>query len=743
MNSKTRSILQIFKNNVCTLFNLLNLLIALALGIVGAWKNTLFIGIIVINTVIGIIQELKARKEVEALSLITVPTVTVARDNSEQVIKPEEIRLGDIMTLTGGCVVCADCTVCDGEIEVNESILTGESEPVFRRANEKLLSGSMVISGKCTARADCEFDKSFTAKMTNEVKTLKPKGSQLLKAINKVSRFTCCFIIPIGLLMMVQALFFRKIPFVPAVVSTSAGLLGMLPKGLVLLISISLAAGVIKLSKRRVLIRDLYSLENLAHCDVVCMDKTGTLTEGLLSVKSVHPLIDEDEFKNFVATYVRNTYDNNSTFEALKSYFGSTCGYKATPGMPFSSQRKYSSVNLGDGRVLLVGTPEMIFGKIPAHAECEMNLGNRVICVGICTDSVHFSDIRALGTIVISDKIRSSAASTISYFRSQGVCVKIISGDNPQTVAAVASAAGVDDAGNFIDMTNVTDDEVASIANEYTIFGRVSPEQKKMLISSMQAEKHSVAMIGDGVNDLLAMHQADCSIAMGNGSDAAKQTSQLVMIDSDFSVLSDVINEGRRVVNTVTKSAGVFFIKTIYSLLLCLYCIAFNVEFPFIPLQITLIDVLVEALPAFILSFEKRYEKIEGTFLNSALRMALPNGFAIFSCCAVLLFSLHHLWLSYPQSLLAMYAVVGYVSIYGVIKSCSKIDIVHFLIIFGAALMFTIVTFFFPDLIQLPSLTREGAYILAASLTVALSISSIKFNFGIRPLFANRKKLPL
>lgn len=369
-----------------------------------------------------------------------------------------------------------------------------------------------------------------------------------------------------------------------------AGLLGMLPKGLVLLISIGLAVGVIRLSKKNVLVRDLHSLENLAHCDVVCLDKTGTLTEGSLEVENVYFDMNEGEFRRLMATYLVHTEDNNSTYRALSERFSRNGAYEVCATTPFSSDRKWSSVSLTDGRMLVLGAPEKLSRTIPREVEELMAQGKRILFVGLCRGEMDVDRIEPTAMLVIADRLRKNAAQTIRYFYEQGVDVKIISGDHPMAAAAVARLSGVRNADRLLDATGMSDEELAQAAEAYTVFGRVTPEQKKVLVSALQKQGHKVAMTGDGVNDLLAMRQADCSAAMGNGSDAAKQTAQLVLLDSDFSVLRDVISEGRRVINNLTKSAGVFFIKTIYSVLLSVLCLLLNTDFPFIPIQITLID---------------------------------------------------------------------------------------------------------------------------------------------------------
>ena len=728
MNNATKTVPQILRENICTVFNLLNLMIAIALAAVGAWKNILFIFIILINTVIGIVQEIRAKRQIERLTLLAQPSVTIIRGGAEENIAPEEIRRDDVLVLTAGSAICTDCTVQEGQIEVNESILTGESESVVKKAGDKLLSGSSVIAGRGLAKAECGIQECFTANMVSEVKRTKGSSSELLSSMKKVTKLTGLFIVPLGALLFIQAYFFRRTPLDMAVIATSAGLLGMLPKGLVLLISVGLAVGVIRLSKKNVLVRDLHSLENLAHCDVVCLDKTGTLTEGSLEVEAVYPDMEEGEFRRLMATYLVHTSDNNATYQALRSYFSVDNPYEITNATPFSSERKYSSVTLADGRTLTLGAPEKLCRSVPPEAKNLMKQGKRILFVGLCNGEVNLGKISLVAMIVIADKLRKNAAQTIRYFYEQGVDVKIISGDNPAAAAAVARLSGVRNADSLLDASGLTDEELAQAAQTYTVFGRVTPRQKKALVAALQKQGHKVAMTGDGVNDLLAMRQADCSAAMGNGSDAAKQTAQLVLLDSDFAVLRDVISEGRRVINNLTKSAGVFFIKTIYSVLLSALCLLMNADFPFIPIQITLIDAVIEAFPAFFMSFERNDRKVEGTFLGSALRAALPNSLAIGCCCIAVFLAAPHFGIVPAQMNLILYLTVGIVSLAGVVKASLPFNLLHGFLSISSVLGFFCAVLLFAPLLQLPHLAVSSAGLLLASAVLGIVLAAfLKF----------------
>ncbi len=731
-NSVTKTTAQILKDNICTLFNLLNLIIAVALALVGAWSNILFFLIIALNTVIGIAQEIKAKKLIEKLSLLSMPSVTIIKDGKEVDILPDETEKGDILLLKSGNMICADSVLQSGYAEVNEAILTGESEPVVKHPGDKLLSGSTMIAGKCTAEVICDNEDSYANKIVDEVKKAKSSKSELIQSMRRVTKFTGFIIIPVGIIMFIQALLVRENLLYDSVVSTSAALLGMLPKGLVLLISIGLAAGVIKLSKKNVLVQDLFSLENLAHCDMLCLDKTGTITEGKMQVESVIPLGDTDQelIRKLMNTYVQHTSDNNSTFYALKDHFTAGESFSVKSTIPFSSERKWSSITLSDGRAMVMGAYEKIGrGAMPDHLKKEAENGKRVIVIGmtdeITGNSVDPNNVTLLAALILTDPIRKNAKQTIKYFYDQGVAVKVISGDDPVTVSAVAQRAGIANAHMAIDMTGVRDEDITKIAAKYTVFGRVSPNQKKLLVSEMQKSGLNVAMTGDGVNDLLAMKQANCSIAVGQGSDAARQTAQLVLLDSDFSVLKDVISEGRRVINNITKSAGVFFIKTIYSVLISILCIFLNTEFPFIPLQITLIDAVIEGFPAFLMSFEQNDKKIKGKFLNNALRSAMPNALAILISYIVLFVISLGTGIDKSQVSLIIYLTVGAVSLLGVVKASMPFNKFRLFLTAASIIGFTAAIALFPSFLHLPSPEPENIPVLAGIIILGLVVTLV------------------
>lgn len=708
----TKSTAEIIRDNVCTVFNLLNVIIAVALALVHAWSNLFFIFIIIVNTLIGIYQEIKAKKLVEKLSLLSMPVAHVLRDGRELEVHPDSVEKGDVLLLESGNVICADSRVLSGSAEINESVLTGESRPVLKRAGDDLLSGSSVISGKCRAEVIHTGEENYAAKLVSEVKKYKSANSELMSSMKKVTRITSFFIVPLGIIAFLEALLVRNMTIADAVISSSAGLLGMLPKGLVLLMSVGLAIGVIRLSKKNVLVQELYSLENLAHCDVLCLDKTGTLTVGHMEVEQVIPLgCDKARAQQLLASYVSASEDNNATFCALKEYCAHAAPQRAFAGVPFSSARKWSSVTLENGEYLVLGAYERLGlkGDMPLQFREQMQQGKRVLFAGITRQKPQADGelcaVEPAAAVIIADPLRKNAKDTIAYFERQGVEVKAISGDDPVTASAVAARAGIKNAQRCIDLSNAAPEDVKNAADKYTVFGRVSPEQKKLLVTALQEKGHSVGMTGDGVNDLLAMKQADCSVAIGQGSDAARQTAQLVLLDSDFAVLKDVISEGRRVVNNITKSAGVFFIKTLYSVFITLWCVIFNLPFPFIPIQITLIDLVIEGFPSFFMSLERNDKPVRSKFLPSAIGAALPNAVAVTVCCIVLTMAGTALGIEQSQIGLVTYLTLGAVSVMGVVKASLPFNWLRGGLCAVSALGYAGAVAILPNLFKLPART--------------------------------------
>ena len=703
---------QIIKDNVCTLFNLLNFLIFVALVLVQAWSNLVFMAMIVANALIGIYQEVKAKRLVDQLSILTKPTITVVRNGQTTVVDINDVVLDDVLVLESGNQVCNDATVIHGMIEANESLLTGESDPVNKKVDSELLSGSSVISGKCYAQVKNVGDNNYSTALVKEAQKVKEQNSELMDSMKKVTKVTTFMIIPLGIILFVEALWLRQDILFEAVVSSAAGLLGMLPKGLVLLTSVSLANGVARLAKKKVLVQDLYSLETLSHVDVLCLDKTGTITDGKMKVEETFMFEKNDQFDTLeiMGSYLRASDDNNATFQAMDEYFGENDLYDCSKKISFSSLRKWSAIEFKDIGTIVVGAAEKVISQtLPDEIKDKMLQGMRALAVGYTSESISddqpLPELQPLMVIILSDTIRDHTKETLEYFHQEGVETKIISGDNVNTVMAIASKAGVLNYDRCIDMSTVDDKDLPKVVQEYTVFGRVTPNQKKLIVEALKADGHHVAMTGDGVNDLLALKDADCSIAIADGSDASKQISQVVLLNSDFTCLPDVLLEGRKVVNNVTRVAGVFFIKTIYSVLLSLFCVLTNTAFPFIPLQITLIDLLVEAMPSFMTIFESDIRKIKGSFLPKVFSKAIGNALAVVIIFIGIMLFGSNFGLNQLESVTLMYYVLITISMIAVIRSCYPFTKLRILICLMMVFGFILAILLFSNILHLANVS--------------------------------------
>ena len=727
---------EIVRDNVCTLFNLFNLIIAISLACVHAYSNMVFILIIIVNVLIGIIQEIHGKNLVKKLSILTASKTKVIRDGEEKEIDINEIVLDDVILLAQGDQIPSDAYVLDGEIEVNESLLTGESDTILKEKDDKLLSGSYVVSGKCYAKIEKVGDDNFANQIINATKKHKKVNSELLNSMKKVTNFTSFVIIPVGVILFVQAYVFREVNIQQSVIATAAALLGMLPKGFVLLTSISLEAGVIKLAKKQVLVQDLYSVETLAHVDTLCLDKTGTITEGkmkVIEVENYHQEILPDTFENIMSTYVNEADDSNSTFMALKNYFQGESKYEKISDVSFSSERKWSSVTFKDLGTIVVGAPERLILKadidLPKIVVDAQEDGKRALCIGYTKESIQaeeLPDLTIIAAVILADPLRKNAKEMLGYFKDQEVDIKIISGDNPITVSTIAKRAGLEDYESYIDLSTLgSDAEIVDIVDKYSIFARVLPHQKSIIVKALQAKGHQVAMTGDGVNDVIALREADLSLTLPEANDAAKQVSQIVLLNPDFSVLQDVLMEGRRVVNNLTSVARIFFIKTIYSILLSLFCIITNTAFPFIPIQITLIDLVIEAYTSFFISFEPNSKPVRGVFLHTVLRNAAPFAIVIMLNIIFLTFLAPVLNIAQGQLVTIMYLLIGFVSILAVLEVCIPFNKLHAFLFSTTFVGFFVAVYLFRNLLQITNINTQefGIFIVFALIsTVILTI---------------------
>ena len=644
---------EIVISNVFTYFNLIFLVITILLIMVGSFRNLTFLPIIIGNTVIGIVQEIRAKKTLEKMSLLNAPHADVIRNGSVKQISTDELVKDDVILLTAGKQICADAVVISGNIQVNESLLTGEADEVEKTEGSTLMSGSFVVSGECYARLEKVGNESYISKLSLEAKSMGGKEqSEMIRSINLIVKWVGIVIIPIGLILFWQSHFVNGESITKSVTSTVAAIIGMIPEGLYLLTTVALALSTMKLARKKVLLHDMKSIETLARVDVLCVDKTGTITEPDMKLKEIflcknsgadgtQTALTLDELKSLILDYANASVDNNATMLALKAYAAdaltnntSALHRTAVSQQAFSSSLKYGSVTFSDGTYLL-GAPEFIMHEDFARIEEEIipyaDKGDRVLLFarydGENVENGIDGSVTPLGFVALANPIRENAVKTFEYFKSQGVAIKVISGDNPRTVSRIAIQAGIESAESFVDAATLdTEDKIADAVNKYTVFGRVTPKQKKQLVKALQAKGHTVAMTGDGVNDILAMKDADCSVAMASGSEAAAQAAQVVLLDSDFAHMPDVVYEGRRVVNNIQRSASLFLVKNIFSLLLSMFSVILMVTYPLEPAQVSLISMFTIGVPGFLLALEPNKDRINGHFITNVMLKALPGG---------------------------------------------------------------------------------------------------------------------
>lgn len=645
--STQKTVGQIVKSNLLTYFNLIFLILTVLLCIVGSFRNLTFLPVIIGNTVIGIFQELRAKKTLDKMSMLNAPHSIVVRDGEQQQIQSEELVKDDIIILSAGNQICADATVLSGSISVNEALLTGESDEIMKRSGDGLMSGSFVVSGQCYAKLDKVGNESYISKLTAQAKAMGDgEQSEMIRYINKLVKWVGIIIIPVGIILFCQAYIMNGETFKKSVVSMVAAVLGMIPEGLYLLTTVALALSTIRLAKKQVLLHDMKSIETLARVDVLCVDKTGTITEPGMQVTELvisgrcgDAEMDKRAFAHLLADYSSVIEDNNATMEAIRAYVDKNEIEKGSRTLlktqPFTSANKYSKVSFVEGDYML-GAPEFImkdrYDEISEEIEEYQSKGYRVLLMAESGNDSSgleksFGGISPIGYIVLSNPIRENAESTFTYFKEQGVAIKVISGDNPATVSEVAKRAGIDGAENYVDASTLASEkDIAEAVDKYTVFGRVTPKQKQLIVRALQKQKHTVAMTGDGVNDILAMKDADCSIAMASGSEAAAQAAQTVLLDSDFGRMPYVVYEGRQVVNNIQRSASLFLVKNIFSLLMAIFSAVFAITYPLEPSQISLISMFTIGLPGFLLALEPNRNRIEGNFMANVMLKALPAG---------------------------------------------------------------------------------------------------------------------
>ena len=681
----SKTVPEIIKSNLFTYFNLVFAVLAALLILAGSFRNLTFLPVILANLFIGIIKEIRAKNTLDKLSVLNAPKALVVREGRQFSIPAEELVLDDIVIFKAGNQICADAIVVDGEVSVNESLLTGESDEISKKPGDELMSGSFIVSGECYARLDKVGEDSYISKLTLEAKAMNSEEqSEMIRVLDKLVGVVGILIIPIGLLLFGQQFFFSGASFSKSITSMVAAVIGMIPEGLYLLASVALVVSVMRLASKKVLVHDMKCIETLARVNVLCVDKTGTITENTMEVNGEIPMDGYDSqsmapLKQIIGDFASAMSSDNITMKAMKDYFNKPSGRKAVSVSPFSSQFKYSGAAFEDGSYVL-GAPEFVlredYDNYREQIEQYSSEGYRVLVFGIYDGVIDgkalTGKVTPLGLVFLSNPIRKEAPETFKYFENQGVEIKVISGDNPVTVSQVALQAGIANADNYIDASTLTTDEaIEDAVLRYTVFGRVTPDQKRKFVRALKKAGRTVAMTGDGVNDVLALKDADCSVAMASGSDAAAQASQLVLLDSNFACMPSVVMEGRRVVNNIERSASLFLVKNIFSFLLSLFSVCFMINYPLEPSQISLISMFTIGVPAFFLALQPNKNIIQGHFLSNVLIKALPAGITDFLVVGALVvfgqvFEVGETDISTACTMLL--AIVGFVILYNISK---------------------------------------------------------------------------
>ena len=631
---------EIVHNNIFTYFNLIFLILAILLCLVGSFRNLTFLPVIICNTLIGIIQEIRSKKVLDRLTMLNAPHAEVIRGGVSLNLEADQLVVDDIVVFRAGNQICADAVVEAGEVQVNESLLTGESDEITKKRGDRLMSGSFVVSGSCHARLDKVGADSYISQLTLEAKAMQQgEQSEMIRSLDKLVKMVGIALIPLGIILFVQSYFYNHDSFRQSIISMVAAVIGMIPEGLYLLASVALAVSAMRLASKKVLLHDMKSIETLARVNVLCVDKTGTITEDSMCVSEVVKAKAYDEEKmpdlnRMIGDFVKGMDADNSTMHAMQEHFTEHSDKVPEKVIPFSSTVKYSGVIFKD-QAYVLGAPEFVlredYTKYQGRIEQYTSRGFRVLVFGSYDGEPDgkplTGTVTPLGYVLLLNKVREEAPATFKYFADQGVAIKVISGDNPITVSETAKQAGIEGAENYVDATTLdTAAKLRDAVEQYTVFGRVTPKQKQKLVKALQIKGHTVAMTGDGVNDILAMKDADCSVAMASGSEAAAQAAQVVLLDSDFAHMPDVVYEGRRVVNNVQRSASLFLVKNIFSLLMAVFSMVLMITYPLEPAQVSLISMFTIGAPGFLLALEPNKNRIEGRFITNVLLKALPGG---------------------------------------------------------------------------------------------------------------------
>ena len=703
-----KTIPQILVGNIFTFFNALNLLLGFALALVGSWRNMLFLGVVITNTGIAVFQEIKARNTIRKLKLLHTPKVHVIRDNMEQEIAAQEAVEGDLVVLRSGDQAVADGVVVSGMGFAMESLLTGESDAIPKQEEDWIYSGSYLTEGKLICQLVHVGQECYANRLTKEAKKYRKTESGLMLEMERLIHWDAAILLPLGILLFLKQTLIQKLAVTSSVPTTVAAMLGMIPEGLILLTSIAMAAGVIRLAGKHVLIQELYGIESLARVDTICLDKTGTLTSGKMKTEEILPVYstETEKAKRALSRFLGAFDGNTPTLKALGEAVPS-CSEQPICILPFSSERKKSAASFMDGTTLVLGAPEYVMEEelseeIRIIIEEKVRMGRRVLMLaeaeGMIQDMKLPDGLRPLALCFLTDEIRPNAKKTVRYFTDQGVKVRVISGDNPITASRIAAFAGIPEAEKAIDTRMLENEEaIREACEKYTVFGRVTPEQKKIIIEALKAAGHTVAMTGDGVNDIPAMRAADCSIAMKDGADAARHAAQITLLKNDFDVVPEIVLEGRRVINNITRSASLFLVKTICSFLLSIFTLLLPGLYPFQPIQMTLVSACTVGVPGFFLALESSRERIQGDFLRTVLSRALPGGSAVALSATLAMMLTRSGWSAETCSTLAT-GIAGIIGILALTRISWPLNCPRSCILTGAAISFFTISVCFPSI---------------------------------------------
>ncbi len=717
---------QIVRSNVFTYFNMLFFFLAACVLAVGSWQNVMFMGVVLANIAIGIVQELRSKRTLDKLTLLTAPQGAVIRDGRRRKIPTSEMVRDDIVEFSAGDQIFADAVVVAGECSANEALITGEADEIKKKPGDELLSGSFVVSGQCRARLTRVGADSFANRLTLEAKAAKPpQQSEMMRSLTRLVQVIGIAIIPLGILMAVKEIAWLGRSVTDGVVATVASLIGMIPEGLYLLTSMALAAGVVRLAQKRTLVHDMGCIETLARVDVLCVDKTGTVTENKMTVEDVVPLcperFEESDIRLIMADYVAAMRADNDTMAALRRYFTGEVKQPAIKAVPFTSAKKFGGVSFHEDETYLLGAPDVLLGerggKYAKQIDAYSAKGCRVLLLGLYDgdpeDERPEAGLMPIALILLSNKIREEAPETFKYFAAQGVAIKVISGDNALAVSEVAKRAGIRGAENYVDARTLeTDEDIAEAVERYTVFGRVTPDQKRRFVRALKAAGHTVAMTGDGVNDVLALKEADCSVAMASGSDAACQVSHIVLLESNFAAMPSVVAEGRRVINNIERSASLFLVKNIFSFILAVITLVFTLPYPVTSAQMSLVSALTIGIPGFILAMEPNSARIKGRFLPNVVGRALPGGLTdLFLVLGAILFCLVF---ELPEDMMGtictvILCVVGLMVVH---RTCKPYDLLRRAMMVALVVGFGICVLVLPELFTISKLDLPAGMIL-------------------------------